>query len=409
MPVLDSRVDDNVSTVHEWSVEYLQTRASSNAPVFLLDLRSPEEFSGWRIEAVGGGDSLNVHMADVLSSEGKDDPRRSFRSYSNKHLAGRLPRDVPIVVVCSRGIASVAAVSALRDSGYEAFALTGGMTAWANYYEFRAVIESAELSVYQCRRPARGCLSYIIASQGEAAIIDPLRHINEYQSFLGTHQLRPDLVLDTHGHADHISGGPRLSSVSAAPYYLHPYDALHPLDLVPGNLQFEYIRDGQVFSVGRSRITAMHIPGHTLGNTAFLVNDTLLLTGDSIFISSIARPDLGGRPESWAELHYHSLRRLMRCPEATLVLPGHFSHPSEADLDGLFLGRLGDLMRSNPGLQMAQKDIRTFTDYILKSLPHTMPEYVDIKRVNAGLLDVSEEMAMTFETGKNVCALGHKS
>ena len=69
----------------------------------------------------------------------------------------------------------------------------------------------------------------------------------------------------------------------------------------------------------------LHIPGHTLGNVAYLVDDRYLFTGDSIFIESIARPDLGGKGDTWAPLHYHSLRRLLELPDDTVVLPAHFS------------------------------------------------------------------------------------
>lgn len=113
--------------------------------------------------------------------------------------------------------------------------------------------------------------------------------------------------------------------------------------------------------------------GHTLGLVAFRLEGRYLFAGDSIFIRSIARPDLGGKADLWAPLHGRSLRRL-------LELPGHFSSLDEQNEDG-------------------------FVRYLLDSLPRFVPEYVDIKRVNTGLLKPVEEDAWALELGKNACGL----
>lgn len=394
---------------HEWSARQLSQRLAAREPVYVLDLRSPNEYLQWRIETADAGDSLNLPMSEMLGTNGRDDPRAAVRAYADSKLRSRLPTDRPIAVVCARGISSVPAAEALQDVGYEAYVLAGGMQAWAALYDFRTVLKSPELVIYQCLRPARGCLSYIVASDGQTAIVDPLRHVDEYLAFVKNQALSPALVLDTHGHADHLSGGATLSDRLGVPYCLHPYDAIHPIDVLIGELKFEFLHDGQVLTIGRCRIKALHIPGHTLGNLAYLVNDRYLLTGDSIFIGSISRPDLGGRPETWADLHYRSLRRLLELPDDVLVLPGHFSSTAEADSGGLYAARLGDLKQTNPGLQMATKDRATFIDYILRSLPPAMPQYAEIKRVNAGLVTVNDDEAETLETGRNVCALAHAS
>ncbi|MGA2260266.1 MAG: hypothetical protein ABSH28_02385 [Acidobacteriota bacterium] len=85
--------------------------------------------------------------------------------------------------------------------------------------------------------------------------------------------------------------------------------------MLPATIPYEFIRDSQMFPVGRHELKALHIPGHTLGLVAFQLDDRYLFTGDSIFIQSIARSDLGGKAETWAPLHGRSLRRLLdlRC------------------------------------------------------------------------------------------------
>jgi glyoxylase-like metal-dependent hydrolase (beta-lactamase superfamily II) len=279
------------------------------------------------------------------------------------------------------------------------------MTAWGGHYSTRAVVERADLAIHQVSRPARGCLSYVVASGGRATVIDPTRHLHPYVELARARGLSIERVIDTHGHADHVSGGPALARETGATYHLHPYDAVHPLDLMPATIRYEPIRDGEIFPVGRHRLQALHAPGHTLGLTALRL-DPYLFTGDSIFIRSIARPDLGGRAEAWAPLHARSLRALAALPGDTVVLPGHFSSLEEAQADGVFAAPLALLKRTNDGLvALAGATDADFVRYLLESLPEPIAEYADIKRVNAGLLTATEEDAARLELGKNVCAL----
>src|SRR6266567_2597864 len=262
-----------------------------------------------------------------------------------------------------KGDTSEFVAQGLRRLGYASANLKGGMKAWGEHYATRALVEGPDLAIYQVSRPARGCLSYMVASAGNAIVIDPLRH-------------------------------------------LHPYDAIHPIDVLPATIPYEFIHDCQVFPFGRHELKALHIPGHTLGLVAFRLDDRYLFTGDSIFIRSIARPDLGGKAETWAPVHGRSLRRLLGLPGEITVLPGHFSSLDEADETGRYAASLDDLKKRNDGLVVLQRESEEgFVRYLLESLPKFIPEYVDIKRVNAGLLAPAEEDAATLELGKNACAL----
>lgn len=216
-------------------------------------------------------------------------------------------------------------------------------------------------------------------------------------------------VLDTHAHADHISSGAELAERLGVPYHLHPYDAIHPMDVLPATFRYQPVYDGQEFRVGRATLRAIHVPGHTLGQVVYLLDGRYLFSGDTIFVESIARPDLGGRAETWTPLYYRSLLRLMELPDSTLVLPGHFSRPQEADARGRVAARLGDLKRSNEGLQALVAGERAFVDFIMARLPEFPQQYVDIKRVNLGLLRPGEDEASELELGRNVCALAEQA
>jgi glyoxylase-like metal-dependent hydrolase (beta-lactamase superfamily II)/rhodanese-related sulfurtransferase len=395
------RLNDEV-----WTPGDLLERLERRDKFFVLDVRNRDEFERFRLEGRGPAPAVNIPYFEMLELGGKDEMLDSVVTYVERNLADQLPSDLPILAVCAKGDTSEFVAQGLRRLGYASANLKGGMKAWGEHYATLTLVEGSDLTIYQMSRPARGCLSYVVASAGRAIVIDPLRHLHPYMDLVRGMNLTIEAVIDTHGHADHISGGVALAAKVGASYYLHPYDAIHPIDLLPATIPYEFIRDSQVFPVGRHELKALHIPGHTLGLVAFRLDDSYLFTGDSIFIRSIARPDLGGKAETWAPLHGRSLRRLLGLPGGITVLPGHFSSLDEADETGRFAASLDDLKKRNEGLLVLQRESEEgFIRYLLESLPKFIPEYVDIKRVNAGLLAPTEEDAATLELGKNVCAL----
>ncbi len=389
-----------------WTTRDLLERLERCERFFVFDVRNRDDFGRFRIEGREPLPAVNVPYFEMLELGGKDEMVDSVVAYVEQHMANQLPHALPILSVCAKGDTSEYVAQGLRRLGYASANLKGGMKAWGLHYATRAIVETPSLAVYQVSRPARGCLSYVVASAGKAVVIDPLRHLAPYLDLVRTKGLTIERVIDTHAHADHISGGPALASQTGSSYHLHPYDAIHPIDVLPATFPFEPIRDGQIFSLGEHELEALHIPGHTLGLVAIRLDDRYLFTGDSIFIRSISRPDLGGKAESWAPLHGRSLRKLLGLPGRMTVLPGHFSRLDEANDKGIFAASLDDLKQCNDGLLVLQRESEDgFVRYLIESLPRFIPEYVDIKRINAGLLAAGEDDASTLELGKNVCAL----
>src|SRR5690606_23076967 len=144
-------------------------------------------------------------------------------------------------------------------------------------------------------RLGKGCLSYMVISEGEAAIIDAVRFIDVFTSFAAEKGVQIKHVLDTHLHADHISGGRHIANATGATYYLPPKDA--------EEVVFDYtpLTDHLKVAIGTSKIEvgAIYSPGHTIGSTSFVIDEKYLLTGDTLFIDSIGRPDLAGLAEDW--------------------------------------------------------------------------------------------------------------
>ncbi len=360
-------------------------------PFFLLDVRSDVDFKRSPVEARYPFDMMNIpYFAFVEDGEAQ---------------MSRVPNEKPIVTLCATGNSSSYVAQLLREKGYSVSNLTGGMRSWNGYCRLRTIpTGKSSLVIYQLSRVARGDLSYVVRSGDEALVIDPTRSVERIIELAKDEGFRILAVLDTHMHADHISGGVALGEAARVPYYLHPYDAIHPLDLVPARIAYERLWDGFSIPFGDCTLKAWHIPGHTLGNMAFLVNDRYLFAGDSIFINSISRPDLGGHTEEWANLQYDSIfGRLLRLPDDTIVLPGHFSMQNEAELDGGFYQSLGKLRQTNPSLQFTTRE--EFTRFVKSNLPKFPLEYAQIKRVNLGLAHISAEDADELESGKNICAL----
>jgi hydroxyacylglutathione hydrolase len=154
-----------------------------------------------------------------------------------------------------------------------------------------------------------GCASYVIADGGEAVVVDPKWEIEDYLRLADEHGLRITGILETHDHADHVSGRARLVEVTAASAQ----------------------RNASGVEVGDAWIVAVSTPGHRPEHTAFLVYDRsrsdddpwLVLTGDSLFVGDLARPDLAVDPEEGARGLFESVRTLLELPEWVEVWPGH--------------------------------------------------------------------------------------
>ena len=392
------------------SPQQVWERLLRKEPLFILDVRNRDEFEHWRVEGPHPVPTLNVPYFELLDLEGEEeDVTAAVMRGVQAQLVEKLPADRPILAVCAEGNTSNYVAEGLRRLDFDAVNLEGGMEAWGNFYAWRAVEEGARFSLFQVVRPARGCLSHVLVSDHRAAVFDPARHVEPYQQLAAAVGARIEAVLDTHLHADHLSGGPELGRQAHVDYHLHPYDAIHPIDMLPARIGYRPLEDGQTFRIGSAEVRALHFPGHTLGMVAFLVDGRYLLSGDSLFLESVARPDLGGRAEAWAPLLYDSLLRMTALPDDTVVLPAHFSDITAADGDGVFRATLGELKARNPGLLKLAEGEAAFCDYILANLPEFPAAYVEIKRANAGLASPDARQAQELELGKNICAVGRSA
>jgi hydroxyacylglutathione hydrolase len=169
-----------------------------------------------------------------------------------------------------------------------------------------------------------GCASYLVGDEesGDAVVVDPSFAVEQYVEEAARRGVRLHAALETHTHADHVSGHGRLALEHGIPVRIHAAaEAGYPS---------EPLADGELIDLGSTRITVVHTPGHRPEHCAFAVADRaradepwLVLTGDSLFVGDAARPDLAVEARAGAEGLFSSLRRLLELPDGVEVYPGH--------------------------------------------------------------------------------------
>jgi glyoxylase-like metal-dependent hydrolase (beta-lactamase superfamily II) len=373
------------------SPDELAERLDRGERLQVLDVRAPERVARSR---VAFGPELEFHARPNSQIFALPDARDLQLDVSR-----------PVAVICGHGNSSKQTTAFLRERGYEAYSVTGGMAAWEAVYVARRLSPTPSLShVVQLDRVGKGALSYVLVSDGDAVIIDPGRHIDRYDAVLRELRATPAAVIDTHLHADYLSGARQAAARWRVPYFLHADDAVSPYTNTPGRLAYQPLRDGDTIACGRSTLRVAHVPGHTLGSIALIADDGVALTGDFLFVQSVGRPDLAGRTEAWAKLLWQSLEHARESwPGDLLVLPGHYASEAERRADRAVAARFHVIAATNAAA--AIQDERTFLKWISDHTTAFPDAYRTIKEVNLGLADLSESDAELLESGPNQCAV----
>ncbi len=352
----------------------------------ILDVRNSDEFAAHRLEGRRPVPTRHAPVYEVL-----EEPER----YATQTAPGA-------VVVCAHGNGSAMVVQELSEAGTETRSLAGGMDSWAQLLvpvELQGV--PAPVRAWQLQRPAKGCLSYVIGVPGERCIVvDPARHHASYIELAQAHGMTVGHVIDTHVHADHISGGPGLAERLGADYHLPPEDSSQEIPFPNRPLQ-----DGEQLPLGADtvvRVLAMRLPGHTPGTTALLVGERLLLVGDTVFVRGLGRPDLTGQAEELARSLFRSVHdRLEPLGPDTVIAPAHWSSPEEFGSDGAVTTTVREVFEAT---LLNERAIDRFVETIVATLPDAPATYDTIRLVNAGQLRPPEDDLLVLDVGRNQCA-----
>jgi hydroxyacylglutathione hydrolase len=221
-----------------------------------------------------------------------------------------------------------------------------------------------------------GCASYFVADPdaGEAVVVDPAYRIEQYLEEAEQAGVRIVRVLETHTHADHVSGHGRLALEHGVPVSIHPAaEAAYPSDA---------LEDGATIAVGSTSLRCIHTPGHRPEHCCFVVDDRFALTGDSLFVGDAARPDLAVEPRSGAEGLFHSLERLMELPDDVVVFPGHVAGSlCGAGMSTDPSSTIGDERRENRALEYTDAiDFVNATAAVSTPRPPNMERIVALNR-----------------------------
>jgi hydroxyacylglutathione hydrolase len=227
-----------------------------------------------------------------------------------------------------------------------------------------------------------GCASYLIASRQshEAAIIDPSIAIEEYETLLAQRGFHLRYAIDTHIHADHVSGARRLVAKHGGDLCLH--------EAAQVAYPFRPLHDGEELALGQLRLRVLHTPGHRPELVSILVvnperspEPSMVLTGDSLLVGDVGRPDFGGGD---AAAQYESLNRLLRLPDWVAVFPGHFEGPCGKGMCGRPSTTIGFERLFNP---LAHLERVPFIDHLSEAVPARPLNITAIEATNRGVAD----------------------
>ena len=395
--------------------EELKKKIDNNEDIFLLDVRTPQEYEAWRISYENHNNPKLIPVDRLFMK----DPT----------LLEEIPKEKEIVTVCAHGNRSMIAAKILTQLGYRVKSVKGGMAGWNKVYDVAEipVPKEAPFKIWQIRRISKGCIGYIISSKQDktATVIDPSREI--YESFLQTSQdneLQITQLIDTHQHADHVSGIVKLTKTKIPETNMGKinifFSSLEEYDSSETELKnIMYVKDGDKLNIGdKVTLRAIHTPGHTNGSMSFIIEYTpndnninnkdpvhsYLFTGDTLFVDGVGRPDLRDEAKKFAELLYNSYHnKILQLPDNTVVLPAHFNGTSIVLKHTVpILETLGTIKKRVKLLSMNKEE---FIDYIADTVQPRPGNYKTIISINKKMLPYDEIEMADLEAGPNSCGI----
>jgi glyoxylase-like metal-dependent hydrolase (beta-lactamase superfamily II)/rhodanese-related sulfurtransferase len=368
------------NVVAEIEPEAFDRELRDGANIVVLDVRARPAFATWHLPE-SGTRLVNVPEAEVSAAV----------------LAG-VPEGTAVRVICDAGNASLRAAGVLDQLGADVRSVRTGMIGWSRVLQLDDVPLPGPVSVVQFRREARGCLSYLVLAAGEALVVDPAPGVQPYLSAASARGVRIRRVLDTHVHADHLSGARELARLCGASLHLSHQALARGVRYAS---EVEPVGDGDALALGSEAVRVVALPGHTSDMIGVRIGDVALIGGDSLFLDSVARPDLESGDDgsdAAARTLYRTLRdRIGKLPAAMLLLPCHYPG---GRLHGPHARSLGEVRAAVAELAL---DEDAFVRQVLRAMPPRPANYLAIIGVNLGD-GTSAEAAARLEIGANNCA-----
>ncbi len=359
--MLNSGPKDNIITPSS-----LKQKLDLDGTIKIIDVREPYEFDEWHIKG-----SLNIPMMEL-----------------GDNLRG-IDKSKEIITICQHGARSLRAAQYLNSLGYKAKSMNGGMVAWNSVYDVAEIDDS--FKILQFRRVGKGCLSYMIIDDKEAVVIDPTTDIQTYIDAATTKKVKIIGVFDTHVHADHVSGGRKLADMAKCVY--HSPDTSN-------KIKHEIVKDNSEIKFGTKKLKVITTPGHTPESVVYRL-DNYFFTGDSLFVDSVGRPDLGQDSKENSKILWETLQKLLTLENA-IILPAHYSDKVEIKKNIAVSAKIDELKQIKP-LKMKKDE---FVKWVVENDAPKPGHFEIIKKINLGDLHTDNMHEIReLEAGPNRCAI----
>ena len=354
--------------------------------IVIVDVRNNKEFAKFNVEGPHPCKMFNIPYFDFMEVE--------------EESIAKLPAGSRIRIVCAKEASAKYVAEIVHNNGFEDVGyLKGGINSWGNLLVPKLLSTSDQYDLYQFIRPGKASCSYGVVAGEQMMLFDPSRNHEFYLSF--AQEKKADIVktFETHLQADYIAGSRIISEKTGAEFLANTGD------FTGSKINYTELTDNSLHGFGPNgpEVKAIFTPGHTPGSTSYLIDNKFLITGDTVFIESIGRPDLGGQAEQWATMLFNTMNMIKEMDHQLMILPGHFMDWEEADEQLNFISTLGEIIAKNSSI-FDMVNVDDFITFIKDNMRPQPEEYQKIRLINANLEQVDEDEQNTLDIGKNECA-----
>ncbi len=354
--------------------------------MLVLDVRNDKDFARFQVESPYPFDMKNVSYYDFMEIE--------------EESVALVPRDTSIKIVCAKEGSAKYVAEILEKHGYQDVGyLAGGIKSWGNLLVPKLIEENNSYQLYQFIRPGKASCSYGLISNNEMMVFDPSRNLDFYLNFAKQKECSITQTFETHLQADYIAGSRGLNAETGSIFYANDND------FKSSKNPYTPLTDQAIITFSNSgpEVKVLFTPGHTPGSTSFIIDNKFMVSGDTVFINSVGRPDLGGKAEEWAHMLFDTIKMIKQLNTNLIILPGHYIEWEEATTDLLFVRSLKDILERNQNIYNIEK-LDDFIDFIKNNMRQQPAEYAIIRLVNANQEEHDDAKQEELDLGKNECA-----
>jgi len=337
----------------------------------VLDVRGKHTWQNWKLKGLKLS-GVNVPFYDFGQNEVND---------------RMLDPDARVVMLDAHGTVAAKVAQVLQNKGWHVSELVGGVQEWRQYTVQADAFTNARVRIVQFHRLGSGCLSYAVVSGGCLAVVDPLEPVDDYLLLAQRERVQITHVIDTHVHADHVSGARELLRRTNA-VYMVPHSEIHHERLGITKLDRTTLRLGAV----DVHVRIADTEGEVGGSALLVVDEACVLSGDAVIVGELGIADLSGSAHEWAEKLFNTVLRTQKSLEDdVLILPAHYADVQAVNAGGVVGAVLGDVRLGAEA--MARVNNVKFSDRPVDFVAALHRIDDDIRRYNTGVLpDRPEEL-----------------